>query len=559
MGLFDLPPPKAPEGLTSQRFRYLNELSNSGEITPAEVDELYLYYVNKKEDFTSYCLYLLPNGFISGNHSIAWQPFHFQIMEKLNKMLLMGRGRFMLSMPPQHSKSLICTNLLISYVFQMFPGWSTIAATYNRERAQEVMRDIRDMILDEKWQKKYNHRANIATADDNLTKKNKKTQSDKTSVIYNTKHRRGKVKSIAFNSTATGNPCSLLVIDDPIQGSNEASSKVIRNKLFRTYTTNLATRMQKTSLILMIGTRWHEDDLQGQILKIDKKRRKDKKLWTYWNFPAIKMAIKNEYDNRPTGALLIPDLKDKYREQKEELSSHDWLALYQGVPPNSGGLLFNRSMFRRYTEWMDKSSFERIYISIDTGFNGRSRNSDLTAIQVWGATSQDDFYLLDHFAERLSKNGCIEKVIELIKKYPNYENILIENKANGVHVIEDMMSEVPGIIAMEPGSLSKWARALLVLKPFERRQIYVPSAELDPTIEDFLEEVCNFDGEGKIHDDRVDAMVYAMQALIKTSVGFIMTREAQSILREIGKRPTRLVDPMTGEDHTNNPLLRVAS
>ena len=556
MGLFDQLPVVAPVGKTGARFNELNARSKNGSITDLEVDELYDYYVVRQEDFTSYCKYLLPNGAISGNTYIPFQNFHYQIMEKLNKMLLKGYGRFMLSMPPQHFKTLICTNLLVSYVFQIFPGWSTICATYNRERATEVMRDIRDWIMDDKWQEKFGHRANISTVDADATSKTKKTQSDKSTVIYNTKHRRGKVKSIAFNSTATGNPCSLLIIDDPLQGSNEANSKVIRNKLFRTYTTNLATRMQKTSLILMIGTRWHDDDLQGRILKIDKKRKPIDKLWHYWNFPAIKPAGKNDYDTRKTGELLIDLLASKYKEQKEELSSHDWLALYQGVPPNTGGLLFNRSMFKRFIAWPDQSMFERIYISVDTGFNGKSKSSDLTAIQVWGATKNDQFYLLEHHAARMSSAVTIDYINDLCNKYPHYDNVLVENKANGVAVLEKIMEAIPGVIAMEPGSASKWARALLVLKPFERGQIHIAHTDIDPSIEDWLDEVTNFDGEGKIHDDNVDAMVYAMQALIKNSYGFLATVQAQTKLQEIGKTQPRVNDPFTGDKVIHNPLLR---
>lgn len=546
----------APFGQTGIRFNELNYRSAQRTITDAEVDELYGYYVARQEDFISYCNYLLPNGFISGNLYIPFQKFHYRIMEQLNKMLLKGHGRFMLSMPPQHAKSLICTNLFSTYVFQMFPGWSIICATYNRERANEVMRDIKDLILDEKYQQRYGYRANIASATEGLNKKTKKTQSDRSTVIYNTRHRRGKIKSIAFNSTATGNPCSLLIVDDPIQGSNEANSLTFRKKLYRTYTTNLATRMQHTALILMAGTRWHLDDLQGRILKIDATRSKKDRLWTAWNFPAYKLPDKNKYDLRKIDQLLIPALRAKYKEQKEELSSHDWLALYQGIPPNAGGLLFNRSMFKRYVAQPDKAMFERIYITVDTGFNGKSKNSDNTAIQAWGATKNDQFYLLRHYAARISISKTLDVLADFIEEFPNYDNILIENAANGKAVLEQIEELIPGVLAVEAQSLSKWARALLIMKPFERGQIWIASETIDPAIDEWLEEICNFDGEGKIHDDRVDAMVYAMQILIRTSYGFISAIESTSQLREYGKRDSRLIDPMTGKNVVANPFLK---
>src|SRR5262249_12109757 len=56
------------------------------------------------------------------------------------------------------------------------------------------------------------------------------------------------------------------LIDDPIRSREDADSELVRDKIWDWYKSDLLTRLRPGGWIVLIQTRWHEDDLAGRIL-----------------------------------------------------------------------------------------------------------------------------------------------------------------------------------------------------------------------------------------------------------------------------------------------------
>lgn len=131
----------------------------------------------------------------------------------------------------------------------------------------------------------------------------------------------------------------ILVIDDPYKNREEAESALHREKVWNWWTSVAFTRRFPGWSVIIVHTRWHEDDLIGR-LKADGRGLP----WEVINIPAISNAAGEAIDERvhPEEArALWPDafpLNDLARQRL--MSEYDWWSMYQGMPRPKGGQLF---------------------------------------------------------------------------------------------------------------------------------------------------------------------------------------------------------------------------
>jgi predicted phage terminase large subunit-like protein len=156
------------------------------------------------------------------------------------------------------------------------------------------------------------------------------------------------------------------------------------------------------------------------------------------------------------------------------------------------------------------AAFDELIQSWDMAFMGKS-DSDFVAGQVWGRTGAD-CYLLDRVCARLSYTQTRQAVLDLTRKWPAALRKLVENKANGPAILDDLKSTVPGLVAVEPDG-NKVARAHAVSAMVEAGNVWIP--ESTPWVEAWLHEVTTFPAAP--NDDEVDAMTQALRQLGETS------------------------------------------
>jgi hypothetical protein len=82
--------------------------------------------------------------------------------------------------------------------------------------------------------------------------------------------RGGRCISRGILSGLTGNTADLFIIDDPIKNRQEADSETTRRTIWNEYLNSVRTRIKPGGKLIVIQTRWHEEDLFGMIQKNEK-------------------------------------------------------------------------------------------------------------------------------------------------------------------------------------------------------------------------------------------------------------------------------------------------
>lgn len=149
----------------------------------------------------------------------------------------------------------------------------------------------------------------------------------------------GGIRAVGVGAGITGQGGNLIVIDDPIKNREEANSEVYREKVWDWYTDDLYTRLEPGGSIILIQTRWHEDDLAGRILAGD-----DAPNWTVINLPAE--AEENDPLGREVGTALCPERYDlDALHGIKVVLGNSYYALYQQRPVAPEGEMFKRHWF----------------------------------------------------------------------------------------------------------------------------------------------------------------------------------------------------------------------
>jgi predicted phage terminase large subunit-like protein len=105
----------------------------------------------------------------------------------------------------------------------------------------------------------------------------------------------------------------------------------------------------------------------------------------------------------------------------------------------------------------------------------------------------------------------------LLARWPKTGAILVEDRANGPAVIQELRHDIPGLIPVTPEG-GKVARAQAVCAQVESGNVYLPHPLLAPYAEDLIEEAAAFP-HGR-NDDQVDALTQALNRLRNTSTNY---------------------------------------
>jgi len=139
-------------------------------------------------------------------------------------------------------------------------------------------------------------------------------------------------------------------------------------------------------------------------------------------------------------------------------------------------------------------------------------------VQCW-ARGPEGFYLIDQTRGHKNFGNTKRAIMEMWQKWPNVTKVLVEDKANGPAVVSDMVKQIPGIVAKNPLG-SKESRVHAVTSLMESGHVWVPTRNLRPWADDYIDELCAF--PNGIHDDQVDA---TSQYLLNLREGALGTRK----------------------------------
>lgn len=426
------------------------------------------------------------------DYQVNWH--HERLCDALDKMISGDIKRLMVFMPPRHGKSELGSRRFPAYLLGKDPNAQIISASYSAELASRMNRDVQRIIDSEEYQEIF--------PDIGLNGSKTRTIGTgsylRNSDIFEIVDHKGVYKSSGIGGGITGMGMTYGIIDDPFKNRKEAESKTIRNSVWDWYTSTFYTRLEKDARILIILTRWHEDDLAGRLLK-QAEEDPDAEQWDIINYPAIAEDPLDETDPREIGEELWSGKYDKnaLKKIKTAVGTYEWSALYQQRPSPSEGNILNRNWWKFYKQAPEK--FDEVIQSWDCTFKDND-DSDFVVGQVWGKKGADKF-LLDQVRGRMDLPATIMAVRTLTAKWPRARAKLIEDKANGPAVIQMLKHEISGLIPVNPEG-GKIARAYAASPEVEAGNVYLPDPSIAPWVHDFVEETAAFPNGS--NDDMLD-------------------------------------------------------
>jgi len=405
--------------------------------------------------------------------------WHHKILAE--KLMELERGdidRLMVLMPPRHGKSELASVRFPAWFLGNNPRSRVIATSYSARLAETFGRKVRDIVADPKFKMVFGN---------GLSSASKAADRWETSSG-------GAYVSSGVGGSITGLGGDLLIIDDPFKNREDADSKTYRDKVWEWYQSTLYTRIEKGGRILVILTRWHEDDLAGRLLASGSEE------WDVVSFPAV---AEEDEEFRSVGEPLWSEKfsEDALMRIRTAVGTRVWNALYQQRPAPEEGALFKKSWWRFY-DYLP-SDIEGYIQSWDMTFSDSS-GSDYVVGQVWGIRGAER-YLVDQVRERMDFVRAINAVCTMTERYPEAKAKYIEDKANGPAVISALKKRIQGLIPVNPRG-SKIARANAVSPIVEAGNVFLKRGA---SFSDELMEEASLFPTGK-HDDMVDAMTQAL-------------------------------------------------
>ncbi len=278
------------------------------------------------------------------------QQFHTIYYNVLEAFARGSIKRLIVTMPPQHGKSVGATTLLPAYLLGLNPDLRVAIASYSGSLASKFNRRVQRILES----KEYNEIFPATTIKRGTKPPSYIRTADEVEIIDHN----GSLLSVGREGSLTGNRVDCFILDDLYKDALEANSPLIRANCWEWYTSVVRTRMHNTSSELIVFTRWHEEDLIGTLLSKEdiepltsfkqiENLPPDK--WLHLNFEAIKRSPPTDIDPREIGTALWEQQHGiKLLMAKRSLDSVQFEAMYQGRPTSREGLLYGDN-FAEYT------------------------------------------------------------------------------------------------------------------------------------------------------------------------------------------------------------------
>lgn len=322
--------------------------------------------------------------------------FHHRLIAR--KLEAIERGeidRLIITMPPRHGKSMLASEFFPSWYLGRNPDHYVIAATYAQELADDFGRKVRNQIADPAFGLIF---PGVGIKADSTSAKRFHITGPRDTVATT---QDGAYFAVGVGGPLTGRGAHLLLIDDPVKNREEAESELIRKKTRDWYTSTAYTRLMPGGRVIVIQTRWHEDDLAGWLL-----REHAHEGWETLDLPAINDA----------GEALWPEQYpiERLEQIKRAIGPRDWSALYQQQPSPETGDYFKAEWVKSVDNLPDRRNLN-IYGASDYAVT--ADGGDYTVHVVVGIDPDDRVYLLDLWRGQTASDEWIEAFCDLVQKW----------------------------------------------------------------------------------------------------------------------------------------------
>jgi predicted phage terminase large subunit-like protein len=291
-----------------------------------------------------------------------------------------GRGELeglVVSMPPQHGKSELCSRYLPAWYLGRYPDRRVILTSYEADFAASWGRKARDLL--EHWGYLFGVRVHRKSGAANR---------------WDLDARDGGMTAAGVGGPITGKGAHLLIVDDPIKNDEEARSATFREKQWQWWQSVATTRLRPGALIVLIQTRWNRDDLTGRVLK---QASETGHKWRVVKFPAL--AEDHDVLGRQPGEALWPEVfnRDRLEKVRDAHTNYYWQALYQQNPVAEGSAEWPEEFFTPdiwFDEWPDSWICRTVALDPSKGIESKFGDySAFVKVMVSGGCGYVDAHL----------------------------------------------------------------------------------------------------------------------------------------------------------------------
>lgn len=424
--------------------------------------------------------------------------------------------RLLINIPPRHSKSTIVSVMWPCWEWLSHPDGKFLCASYSSVLSIRDNLKARRLVQSPWYLQRWGSLFDLA-GDQNAKQR---FENNKTGYRIAT----------SVGGTATGEGGSRLVLDDP-HGAQDAQSDALRESTLDWFDAVWSTRLNdpKRDAMVVVMQRLHEKDVSGHILE-------DIGGWEHICIPAewdgkIRRTVLGQYDPRRVKGELICEERfgpDEITNLKQLLGEYGTAGQLQQSPAPAGGGLLKTEHLQMWPSDEPTPIFEYILQSYDCAFTEKT-TGDPTACTVWGVFTWKKIrqvMLLDSWDEHLGYPQLRKRVIadwtaeyggdkhQAFNKPRRPDRILVEEKASGQSLLQDLrLAKVPAV-GYNPGNADKVARAHQMAPTLELDIIWIPESSKNrgqfvSWARPFIAQLSKFPVAE--HDDYVDT---ATQAII---------------------------------------------
>jgi len=407
--------------------------------------------------------------------------------------------RLMITMPPRHGKSMLASEFFPAWYLGRNPDHYVVTATYAQELADDFGRKVKNQIEDPAYQLVF---PGVGLADDSKSAKRFHIEGSQGGYEHSLSQR-GAFYAVGVGGPLTGRGAHLLLIDDPVKNREDADSEIIRKKTKDWYTSTAYTRLMPGGRVVIIQTRWHEDDLSGWLLQDHQHEG-----WVCLDLPAISDA----------GEALWPEQYNIEALEKIKLAigARDWSALYQQRPSPETGDYFKREWIHTVDKLPPR---DQMLIYGGSDYAVTADGGDFTVHVVIGLDPDGRMYLLDLWRGQASSDVWVEAFCDLVLKWKPVgwaEETGQIKSGVGPFLVKRMM-ERAAYVARESFATrgDKAIRAQSIRGRMAMNGLYVHRDA--PFLADLISEMMSF--PVGVHDDQVDALGLVGQLMDRMSAG----------------------------------------
>jgi predicted phage terminase large subunit-like protein len=400
--------------------------------------------------------------------------------------------RLIINQPPRSLKSHCTSVAFVAFLLGHDPTTKIICASYGLDLANKHAMDCRTILTSTWYQDLFPHT---------------RLSSERQALQEFVTTRQGSRLSTCVGSALTGRGADYIIIDDPLkpeEALSDTQRKAVNNRFDHTLSSRLNDK--PSGRIILIMQRLHKDDLVGHVRATEP--------WKVIRFPAIAEEdethmIQTPYGTRRfvrrAGEALHPDREplEVLNRLREALGEYNFSGQYQQAPSPLGGGLVKIEWFKTDTAADVPAKFEMIIQSWDTA-NKEGELSDYSVCTTWGVKGKH-IYLLHVLRKRLSYPELRRAVREQAEAF-GPKTILIEDKASGTQLIQELVSERMYAIKKYEPTIDKIMRMHSVTAMIENGFVHLPDKAA--WLPEYLHELTIFP-KGK-YDDQADSTSQAL-------------------------------------------------